>query len=108
MSIWNRFTNLFRSERLSDDINRELSFHLRERVEELVEGGMSERQAMFEARRQFGNPSFEAEATRDSDVIEWLDSVMADVRYGIRALVRSPVFATVAIASLALGIGANT
>jgi putative ABC transport system permease protein len=108
MSVLKRFTNLFRTEKLSDDISRELSFHIRERAEELMERGMPEQSAIEEARRQFGNPTFQAEAARDHDIIGWIDSVFADVRYATRALLRSPVFATVAIASLALGIGANT
>ena len=42
------------------------------------------------------------------DIAEWVQSIAGDARYAVRALLHSPVFAVVTIASLGLGIGANT
>jgi predicted permease len=108
MGWYRRFTNLLRSNRVSADIDREMAFHMTELADDLVARGMSEDAARREARRRFGNPGVQKERTRDADILTWLESLAADVRYALRALRASPVFALVTITSLGLGIGANT
>jgi predicted permease len=108
MAWFNRLVNLMRSKRLTTEIDRELEFHIEERVDELVASGMRPADARREALRRFGGQLQQRERTRDMDVLVWLDTVFADVRHALRSLRANPVFSLVAILSLALGIGANT
>ena len=107
MSWLSRLRNVFRSD-LTDDIDREVGFHLASREDDLVRSGLSTDVARHEARRRFGNPGVHRENTRDRDIVRWLDTLIADTRYAIRGLRNAPGFALVSILSLALGIGANT
>lgn len=93
---------------MNRELDQELEFHIAETVDVLVSAGMTERDAIKEARRRFGNYCAQKERTRDMDIAGWLDSIRADIQYGARQLRLNPGFASVAILSLALGIGANT
>jgi predicted permease len=108
VSWLSRLLNVFRAEKVSDEIERELAFHVDERVDELTAAGVAPDAARREARRRLGRYTLHLEDTRERDLFVWLESFVTDLRYGLRGLVRNPIFAIAAILTLAIGIGANT
>ena len=108
MSWFTRIRNVFRTDRVSDEIEREITFHLDERADELMAAGASARKRTREAQRRFGSVALQQENTRDRDVLVWLETLLSDLRHGLRGLRRDPIFCLAAILTLAIGIGANT
>lgn len=108
-------TRVFWRASVRDEVESELAFHLEMTIRELTDTGMTLDQARAEAERRFGDrrsvsdecSRFGDERDRRARRTEYRDELRRDVSFALRQLARAPGFSAVAIATLALGIGAT-
>ncbi|MBI5085134.1 MAG: ABC transporter permease [Acidobacteria bacterium] len=106
--LWRRLQHLARRDQIENEMEEEMRLHLELRASRLREEGLAATEAVYAARRRFGNVTGLREQSHDIWAFRWLERLSADVKLALRNSRKSPSFTLLAVGSLSLGLAAST
>jgi predicted permease len=105
--MWMRFAGFFRPAHRDEEFSAELEAHLALDIDAGMRAGLSAAEARRRALIRLGGVEQTRQAYRERRGVPWLESLVRDVRYGLRTLAKHKGVTAIAMLSIGLGIGAN-
>src|SRR6266699_417294 len=102
-----RLRSLFRRKNVEAELDDELRFHFEKQVSKFIQSGLTPEEAKRRARLEFGGMEQLKEEHRDTRGVNFIETLLQDVRYGLRILGQNPGFTMAAVLAIALGVGMN-